>query len=240
MQKKLKIKLKTIQEKIWSLSEREWLTDQQVLTHFWLTSQTGNFYSWLTKELGWWKHTVLVTSCGRPTRVEVLPKAGLWPRPSGPGLHSLGLPGGSESLRPHLGALGSPRLSQTRPEVFPGCPLAFWGPNVKCPKASQEHNFQKMLSVLGPNKQSVYVTCWRSTALTVCGTVVIAAVLLRADSTMLLLVSASGWSIPAKLARWWWWWAWLYRWLLWTPRPLGTTTRSTGLRLRSLETGELR
>lgn len=63
------------------------------------------------------------------------------------------------------------------------------------------NNLRKMYSVEEPKKQDVHVTCWRSTALTVCGTVAIAAVLLRADSTMLFLVSASGWSMPAKLAR---------------------------------------
>lgn len=61
---------------------------------------------------------------------------------------------------------------------------------------------QETFSVLEQNKQDVQLTCWRSTALTVCGTVAIAAVLLRADSTMLFLVSASGWSMLAKLARW--------------------------------------
>ena len=47
------------------------------------------------------------------------------------------------------------------------------------------------------------LTCWRSTAPTACGTVAMTATLLRADSTMLFLVRASGWSIPAKLTRWW-------------------------------------
>lgn len=46
------------------------------------------------------------------------------------------------------------------------------------------------------------LTCWRSAAPTACGAVAMIAVLLRADSTMLFLVRASGWSIPAKLTRW--------------------------------------
>lgn len=47
--------------------------------------------------------------------------AGLWPKPAGPVPQGLGLPGGSESLRPHLGAPDSLRFSET-PEG-----LRLWG-----------------------------------------------------------------------------------------------------------------
>lgn len=47
--------------------------------------------------------------------------AGLWPKPAGPVPQGLRLPGGSESLRPHLEAPDSLRFSET-PEG-----LRLWG-----------------------------------------------------------------------------------------------------------------
>lgn len=56
-------------------------------------------------------------------------------------------------------------------------------------------------NVFSVKKQRVHFTCCRSIALIVCGIVIKDAALLRAASAMLFLVSARGWSMPAKAAR---------------------------------------